>query len=129
MAAADAALAVSGTVSLDLAAAGTPHVVAYRAHPLTAAVVRRLLKVGFASPVNLVAGREAVPEFCQERCRAPLLAAALEELLDDAGKAAAQRSAMAAVAAALRPEGASPSTLAARAVLELIGACQPPAAA
>lgn len=127
MAAADVALAVSGTVSLDLAAAATPHVVAYRAHPLTAAIVRRLVKVAFASPVNLVAGREAVPEFCQERCRAPLLTAALAELLDDAARVAWQRRAMADVVAALKPAGASPSTLAARAVLELVRRpCQAP---
>ncbi len=127
MAAADVALAVSGTVSLDLAAAATPHVVAYRAHPITAAIVRRLVKVAFASPVNLVAGREAVPEFCQERCRAPLLTAALEELLDDAARADRQRRAMAEVVAALKPAAASPSTLAARAVLELIRRpCQAP---
>ncbi|MDW8445284.1 MAG: hypothetical protein RML45_14250 [Acetobacteraceae bacterium] len=56
-AAAVAALAKSGTTSLELAVAGLPHVIAYRANPLTAAIVRRLVRVRHASLVNLLAGR------------------------------------------------------------------------
>ena len=63
MAAADAALAASGTVSLELAAMGAPMAIAYKTSPLTAAIVRRLLTVDTATLVNLVSGVRAVPEF------------------------------------------------------------------
>ncbi len=55
-AAATAALCASGTVALELAAADLPMVSVYRANPLTAWIVRRLVSVGSANLVNLVAG-------------------------------------------------------------------------
>ena len=81
-AAADAALAVSGTVALELGLAGTPAVIAYRVHPVTAAIVNRLVTVKYASLVNLLLEREEQPEFWQEKCRPSLLAAALEAGLE-----------------------------------------------
>ena len=53
-AAADVALAASGTVSLELAAAGTPMVIAYDANALTVWMVRRLMRIDTATLVNLV---------------------------------------------------------------------------
>ncbi|HCO90556.1 MAG TPA: lipid-A-disaccharide synthase, partial [Alphaproteobacteria bacterium] len=41
----DAAIAASGTVSLELAVAGTPHIVGYRLNPVTAFLAKRLLRV------------------------------------------------------------------------------------
>ena len=55
-AAADAALAASGTVSLELAAAGTPMVIGYRLNALTALIARRLVKLDTVTLVNLVTG-------------------------------------------------------------------------
>ena len=81
MAAADAALATSGTITLELAAAGVPTVAAYRASRLTAAMVRRMALVDTANLVNLIVGRKVVPEFLQERCTAGNLASALGPLL------------------------------------------------
>jgi lipid-A-disaccharide synthase len=69
-AASDAALAASGTVTLELAFAGVPMVAAYRANWLTAALARRLLLVPHVAMVNIVLGRGVVPEFLQENCRA-----------------------------------------------------------
>lgn len=98
MAQSDAALAASGTVTLELALLGTPFVAAYRAHPLTAALVRRLIRVKYATLVNLVLERGAVPELLQENCRAELMAAELDRLLSDPGAVAAQRAAFAELA-------------------------------
>jgi lipid-A-disaccharide synthase len=81
-AAADAALAKSGTTTLEAALAGTPMVVAYKVHPLSWAIFQRLRTVRWVSLVNLVAGREVVPEILQGRAVAPELAAALRPLLD-----------------------------------------------
>ena len=75
-AAADCALVVSGTVTLEMAAASTPMVSAYKTSWLTAAIARRLLRVDTANLVNLVSGAGVVPEFLQEHCRADRIAAA-----------------------------------------------------
>ena len=120
MAASDAAMAVSGTVALDLASAGTPHVIAYRANPVTAAIVRRMITVRYASLVNLIAGREVNPEFIQRDCVAEKLQAAMVPLLDDPRAADTQRAIMKTALSALRvgPDGSS--MLAARSILECV---------
>ncbi|MFN6998465.1 MAG: lipid-A-disaccharide synthase [Elioraea tepidiphila] len=117
-AASTAALAKSGTTSLELAVAGAPQVVAYRVSPITAVIVRRLITVPHASLVNLLAGETVVPELLQERCTPEALADALAPLLTDPDAAAGQRAAFARVLAQLRPAGGlAPSEAAAEAVL------------
>jgi lipid-A-disaccharide synthase len=78
-----AALAKSGTVTLELALAGVPTVAAYRVSWLEAVVGRRLVKVSSVILANLVLGENAVPEFIQEACTAENLAAALAPLFGD----------------------------------------------
>lgn len=60
------AIAASGTVSLELARAGCPHIIAYKMHPITYAIARWLVKLPFVNLVNLLAGREVIPEILQE---------------------------------------------------------------
>lgn len=119
MAACDVALAASGTVTVELAVAGVPMVVGYRLNPLTAAVVRRLVKVRYASLVNLILDRPAIPEFLLGRCRPALLADALGRLLDDPAARAGQRAAAGEALARLAPEGLRPSARAAEVVLDI----------
>ena len=116
-----AGLIKSGTSSLEMAVAGIPHVVAYRVNPITAAIVRRLIQVRFASLVNLLAEREVAPEYLQEKATPEALAGALDRLLD--GPAADdQRAAFRGVLDQLHPPGLAPSEAAAEAVLaELAG--------
>ena len=83
------ALAASGTVLLELGLARLPTVIAYRVHPVTAAVARRLLRVRYAALANIILDREAMPEFIQERCRPDLLADAVGTLLTDPAARAA----------------------------------------
>ena len=78
-----AALAKSGTVTLELALAGVPTVGAYRVSWLEAVVGRRLIKVSSVILANLVLGENVVPEFIQEACTAENLAAALVPLFGD----------------------------------------------
>ncbi len=78
-----AALAKSGTVTLELALAGVPTVGAYRVSWLEAVVGRRLIKVSSVILANLVLGENVVPEFIQETCTAENLAAALVPLFGD----------------------------------------------
>ncbi len=121
-AAAAAGLIKSGTSSLEVAVAGVPHVVGYRVNPLTAAIVRRLIQVPHVSLVNLLAEREVVPEFLQERCTPALLAEGLVRLLREAEPAAAQRAGFAEALGRLRPAEGMPSEAAAVAVLGMLGA-------
>ncbi len=119
-AASDVALAASGTVTLELAFAGVPMVVAYRANWLTAALARRLLRVPHVAMVNIVLGRGVVPEFLQENCRADRLMPALEHLLADRRARRAQIDAYQESAARLGSGGQPPSERAADTVLALM---------
>lgn len=120
-AAGTAAMAASGTVSLELAIARLPTVIAYRIHPLSAAVVRRLLKVPYATLANIILKREAVPEFLQDRCRADLIADAVEGLLSDPGRRASQAREVSLAIGQLGGDNPPPSRRAAKAVLAAIG--------
>lgn len=119
---ADAALAASGTVTTELAIAGVPMVVAYKVGAVTAAVWKRLVTVKFATIVNLLLNREAIPEFIQERALPGPIAAALKPLLTDPAAAVAQRAAMLEAVAMFGQKGNGPSRLAAEAVLKIAGA-------
>jgi lipid-A-disaccharide synthase len=118
MLAADAALAASGTATLELGLAGVPTVLAYRVNALTAAIVRRLLRTPYAGLVNILSRREVMPEFLQENCRAERIAPALLRLLTDAAARQAQTDVCAAITRQLGGgEAETPSLRAARAVL------------
>jgi lipid-A-disaccharide synthase len=112
-----AGLIKSGTSSVEMAGAGIPHLVAYRVNPITAAIVRRLVRVPFASLVNLLAERAVVPEYLQEAATPEALADGLQGLLADGRSASAQRIGFAEVLAKLHPPGGSPSMAAAASVL------------
>ena len=108
LAAADAALAKSGTTTLEAALAGTPMVVAYKVHQLSWAVFQRVRTVRWVSLVNLVADREIVPEVLQDRASAAELAAQLRPLLDPAHpRTSAQREGLELVRERLGQPGAS----------------------
>ena len=118
-AAADLALAASGSVSLELAAAGTPMVIAWRAAWLTEKILQRLVRLDTYTLVNLVSGDLVVPEFMGPACRADTIATALGRLLahPDQQIAGLRRS-----VAALAAPGPGPVHLvAAQAVLDGFG--------
>ena len=109
-AAADVALAASGTVSLELAAAGTPMVVAYDMSWLSRKIIGALLKVDTVTLVNLVSDTRAVPEFLGPDCRPEPIARALRDLLSDEAARRAQRDAMDATMLRLGRGGEPPGT-------------------
>jgi lipid-A-disaccharide synthase len=107
-AAADAALAKSGTTTLEAALADVPMVVAYKVHPLTWLMFQRLRTVEWVSLVNLVAEREVVPEMLQGHAEAGPLADALRPLLDPRDPVTvAQREGLALVRQRLGEPGAT----------------------
>jgi lipid-A-disaccharide synthase len=112
-----AALATSGTVTLELAAAGVPMVAVYRTAWLTAQIVRRIVTVDTANLVNLVSGSRPVPEFLQEYFTTAAAADALLPLLGDSPERARQLAAFETVMTALGREGPPPGLRAARSVL------------
>ncbi|WP_428481794.1 lipid-A-disaccharide synthase [Pyruvatibacter mobilis] len=81
--AANAALAASGTVSLELGLARVPTVIGYRIERLAAFIIRRLAKVNSIVLANLVLGRNVIPEYLQEDCEPETLARALLPLMTD----------------------------------------------
>ncbi len=81
--AADVALVTSGTATLETMLLGTPFVALYRAAPFTAWLMRNagLLKIPQVAMPNILAGAEVAPEFLQEAADAPLLGAAVYQML------------------------------------------------
>jgi lipid-A-disaccharide synthase len=116
-AAADVALAASGTVSLELAANSCPMVIAYDMHPLTLWLMRRAALVDTVTLVNLVSETRVVPEFIGPDCRPEKIAPALDALLQDSG---AQREAMALTMERLGKGGEPPGLRAAKSVLSAL---------
>lgn len=113
-AAADFAIAVSGTVALELAAAFTPMVSAYDLNWLSRIIIKRMIKVDTGNLINLVSDTRHVPEFVGAECRADLIAAGLERLIENPQP---QLDAMADTMAQLGQGGEDPGLRAARAVL------------
>lgn len=80
---ADAALAASGTVTIEAALLGTPLAAFYKVSPWSWWMGRFLVDVPFYSMVKPVAGRKVIPELIQEACTGERLAAEARRLLDD----------------------------------------------
>jgi lipid-A-disaccharide synthase len=78
-----AALAKSGTVTLELAISGVPMVTAYKVGAAEAFILRRAIRVQSVILANLVIGEEVIPEFLQENCTPENLAGALRAILAD----------------------------------------------
>ncbi|WEX07048.1 lipid-A-disaccharide synthase [Chelativorans sp. AA-79] len=117
---ADAALACSGTVALELALSRVPFISVYRADRIGSMIGPLLVKVWSASLPNLIAGWPVVPEFFNEFVRPAYLARLLPRLWSDTPTRRAQREGFADVAQALaapKPSG----DLAAEVVLRATG--------
>ncbi len=112
-----AALAASGTVTLELAVAGTPMVVAYKVDAVMGPPLRLMIKARSIVLANLVLGENAFPELIQEKCTPARLASALAPLLDDGPAREKQLAALATIPARLHLPRGSPSEAAADVVL------------
>ncbi len=116
-----AALAASGTVTLELALSGVPTVVAYKVPKLEEFIARRLIQVPTIVLPNLILGENAFPEYLQDQAEGAPLAEAVAALLDDGPARRKQLEALAQLAGKmLLPGGQAPSDAAAAAVVEEI---------
>jgi lipid-A-disaccharide synthase len=120
--AANAALAASGTVTVELALARTPMVVAYKVGGLTYTLAQVLFRFKYFALVNLLLDRMAVPELLQHKATPTALADAVSALLTDKQVAAAQVADLNAVATALGEGSETPSLRAAHAILDFVRA-------
>jgi lipid-A-disaccharide synthase len=121
-AAADVALACSGTVVTELAQAGTPAVVVYKFGALSHLLVKLVFVAPHVSLVNMSAGERVLPELIQGEATGEAVASAAARFLEDAGYAAETRAKLAAAVARMRGSGGSASGRAADAVIELLEA-------
>lgn len=121
-AAMDAALAASGTVTLELSLAAVPCIATYRMNPITIAIIRRLARAKSISLTNLILEKAIIPEFIQERCHPDILVPALKEVLFDEQARARQISASVEVATALGAEGRPPAMRAAAVIKNVLNA-------
>ncbi|MFO1242747.1 MAG: lipid-A-disaccharide synthase [Rickettsiales bacterium] len=117
----DVGLVKSGTVALEVAKTGLPMIVAYKVNPVSAWLLKRMIKTPFANLVNILAGREIIPELLQGQCTPKKLERALMTLIEN--EPARQKQANDAHEALERmrnPEGLPASQKAAEIVMELI---------
>ncbi|WP_430475550.1 lipid-A-disaccharide synthase [Thalassospira lucentensis] len=119
-AAANCALAASGTVSLELAIAGVPHVIAYQVNAVTGWIAKRLIKIDTVTIVNLVLGRKLIPEFLQENCQAKNIIPVLDGLLGDEPARAEQEAGFDEACSMLGFGDRAPSEKAAEQILKII---------
>jgi lipid-A-disaccharide synthase len=115
-----AALAASGTVTLELALAQVPQIVAYRVSAVES-LARFFIEAPSIVLPNLILGRNVIPEFLQERCTPDALADALSEILEKGSARQRQIESFDEIALRLAlPAGQSPSLRAASITIETI---------
>ena len=114
-----AALAKSGTVTLELGVSGVPMITAYKVAPWEAAIARRLIRVPSVILTNLVLGENVVPEFIQTDCTPEKLSAALAPLLSDSPERRKQVEAFARLDEVMQIGTAQPARRAAEIVAQV----------
>jgi lipid-A-disaccharide synthase len=102
-----ASVVASGTATVEAALIGNPFVVVYRLSALTYAIAKRVVKVKYAAMVNLIAGKQAVPELLQRDFTAAKIVQHLKRLLPDGAERQSMKKELEQIRAALRarPEG------------------------
>lgn len=101
-----AAISTSGTVTLEIAMAGVPQVIAYKVSRLSAFVFRTFVKAPYVGLPNIVAQRSIVPELLQEDCSAESIAKAACEILKNGTKREEQLMALESLRSKLGEPGA-----------------------
>jgi lipid-A-disaccharide synthase len=120
-----AALAKSGTVTLELALAGVPMVAAYRVSWFDGIVGRRMIKIPSVILANLVLEENVVPEFIQEYCTTDNLVAALIPLFDNTPQRRRQIEAFARLDAIMEIGSSAPAARAAEIVIDVACRARP----
>ena len=109
------AIAASGTVTLELAQADCPHLIAYKVHPLTHWIVKQMYQLPFVNLVNILANKLIVPEILQDDVNMENLVTAYQSVIQNT---AAQKTAF---IEQLQKLAAEPKDAAARIITRLEG--------
>ena len=121
IAASNFALVKSGTVAFEVAMAGVPMLITYRINAISAWFLRKIIKTKFANLINILTGKEVIPELLQERCSPLLLASCANTMLAIPEIGKRQLSNIQEAMHQLTPaNGKKPSEEAARVVLSLL---------
>jgi lipid-A-disaccharide synthase len=120
MAAANVALAASGTVGLELALAQLPSVIAYRMHPITSYIARRVINLDYVNLINILEKQQIVPEFLLEDCLSENLVGPLVDLFENSEARKSQIDGYASAMDKLRGNGDAPGVQAAKSTLNLL---------
>jgi lipid-A-disaccharide synthase len=88
---AEAAIACSGTVTLECALFGVPHLILYRSSWTSYAIFKSVVRIPYIGMVNVLAGKFVVQEFLQHRLTPHNIAAELDRILNDAAYRRAQQ--------------------------------------
>jgi lipid-A-disaccharide synthase len=118
-----AGIIASGTATVEAALMGTPFVMVYRVTPLTYLLGRSRVKVPHFAMVNLIAGKEVVPELVQQDFTAGRVAAEVVKILSDGPARESMIAGLAGVRAALRgsPDRPPAAEQAADAIMAILG--------
>jgi lipid-A-disaccharide synthase len=106
LAAADCAIVASGTATIEAALLGTPMVVVYHVRRTTAAILKRMIRTPFIGMVNLIGGRQVVPEFIQDKFTPEAVEKEVRRILDSDSACDEVKAGLAEVRAKLGPGGA-----------------------
>ncbi|MFV9875976.1 MAG: lipid-A-disaccharide synthase [Rickettsiales endosymbiont of Dermacentor nuttalli] len=114
------ALIKSGTSTLEAAIAKLPMIVAYKVNPLSALVLKILIKTPYVTLINILHNKQIIPEFLQNQCNPHVLSKALTTLLYNKKIRNVQINAMSKTLKLLSPEKIPPSHKTALTVLDII---------
>lgn len=119
-AACDAALAVSGTVALEISVTGVPHVMLYKMNGVTWTIVKRMVTTRFAHLGNIILKKKVVPEFIQDDATVDKILPAIRDVLTSPAIQAQQKDAFAQIREQLEPDKTrSAADLAAEFIIDL----------
>jgi lipid-A-disaccharide synthase len=103
----DAVIAVSGTVTLEIALIGTPMVIIYKLSPLTYMLAKQLVKIEHIGLCNIIAGETVVRELIQHEANPTMISAEIEKILGNVMYANEIKQKLSAVRSQLKSGGAS----------------------
>jgi lipid-A-disaccharide synthase len=106
LAAADCAIVASGTATVEAALLGTPMIVVYRVAPLTASILRHMIRTPFIGMVNLIAGKRVCAELIQDDFTPEAVEKEIRGLLESSAARDEMKAGLAEVRAKLGPGGA-----------------------
>ncbi len=118
-AACDIAMAVSGTVGLELSYMNIPHIIGYKTNPITAAIARQIVKLKYINLTNILLDRQVVPEFLQGQCNASTLSRAMIRLMIHPEDVAEQKKSFVELRELLKLENDDASCRASKFVLDV----------